>query len=546
MGPASAAPPSTRRCLPRPGGGGKPWWKLRKRRPRPIRLLVADDIPKTANCSKRPAAASASDIITAFATAPRPWPRARRSSASSCGAGGFSSCPARTGGISCGPSASHPGPPAGHSDFGCRRRRRKGFPKGSTSRPRPSQTPAPRPPACRPARDLGFDQVPSGAAAARRRYPRSGPPTPWPPPAILDELRSMHAQGQILAMRWADRLAAAQPDYAPSAGGWSKLSCQAVDLPDSNAFSTKPPEIGALRPRRFRPVGPWQNCPMRRLPCPSARPRGTSSPGRPADDYRRRPHRRRQGPLTRNLAARQSRQPGILGAARLQLQRQPGTHRRRRGRVGDGNPHHRRRSPGQDPVQTPRHQRLRHRAGGRHGAPPAINTGSNSWDAYAYAPTSFPSPTTGSWSTPTWGAVRGGGGHLHATWGSVSEIQVSNRAWVIGETFGRSQERSWFQVGLRYWIVPERVQIDTTYGNGYNLRAAAAGFPSVCACDPGLPTLVRNSCARLETLGVVAVGEAVDTDPPLVDGAWTSVRRRCRCRRDQDWLRVLKRPGRRV
>ncbi len=77
---------------------------------------------------------------------------------------------------------------------------------------------------------LGFDQVPSAPPPPAGDVP-AGPPTPWPPPALLDELRSMHAQGQILAMqRWADRLAAAQPDYAPFCRRVVKL-CQAVDLP---------------------------------------------------------------------------------------------------------------------------------------------------------------------------------------------------------------------------------------------------------------------------------------------------------------------------
>ena len=105
---------------------------------------------------------------------------------------------------------------------------------------------------------------------------------------------------------------------------------------------------------------------------------------------------------------------------------------------------------------------------------PAINTGSNSLgDAYAYAPTSFSFADDRVVVHTNLGAqYAAAAGHLHATWGIGSEIQVSNRAWVIGETFGRSQERSWFQVGLRYWIVPERVQIDTTYGNGYNLESS--------------------------------------------------------------------------
>ena len=56
-------------------------------------------------------------------------------------------------------------------------------------------------------------------------------------------------------------------------------------------------------------------------------------------------------------------------------------------------------------------------------------------------------------------------GRNRMTWGLGSETQLSERAWLIAETFGQNQGRPFFQAGVRYWIVPNHVQVDTTYGN---------------------------------------------------------------------------------
>jgi hypothetical protein len=52
-----------------------------------------------------------------------------------------------------------------------------------------------------------------------------------------------------------------------------------------------------------------------------------------------------------------------------------------------------------------------------------------------------------------------------ATWGVAAETQLSERVGLIAEAFGQVSRESFFQLGLRFWIVPNRVQIDTTYGN---------------------------------------------------------------------------------
>lgn len=53
------------------------------------------------------------------------------------------------------------------------------------------------------------------------------------------------------------------------------------------------------------------------------------------------------------------------------------------------------------------------------------------------------------------------------TWGIGGELQVAERLYVIGESYGQDKGSAFFQTGLRYWIVPGHVQIDTTYGSRF-------------------------------------------------------------------------------
>lgn len=64
-------------------------------------------------------------------------------------------------------------------------------------------------------------------------------------------------------------------------------------------------------------------------------------------------------------------------------------------------------------------------------------------------------------------------GHLHEretqhgrlTWGLGGELQTTDRLYVIAESFGQDRGGAFFQGGLRYWVVPGHVQVDTTYGS---------------------------------------------------------------------------------
>ena len=54
-------------------------------------------------------------------------------------------------------------------------------------------------------------------------------------------------------------------------------------------------------------------------------------------------------------------------------------------------------------------------------------------------------------SKPTWGL--GGEWPLRPNWIAVAEVYAENTM------------PSQYQVGLRFWVKPQRIQIDTTYGN---------------------------------------------------------------------------------
>lgn len=67
-------------------------------------------------------------------------------------------------------------------------------------------------------------------------------------------------------------------------------------------------------------------------------------------------------------------------------------------------------------------------------------------------------------------------GRDRMTWGVGSETRLSERAWLIAEAFGQNQGKAFYQFGLRYWLVPNRVQIDTTYGSRAGLGAEQRWF----------------------------------------------------------------------
>ena len=55
-------------------------------------------------------------------------------------------------------------------------------------------------------------------------------------------------------------------------------------------------------------------------------------------------------------------------------------------------------------------------------------------------------------------------GRNRSTWGVGAEVELNPRGWVIAETYGQSSDTPFWQAGLRYWLIPGHVQIDTTFG----------------------------------------------------------------------------------
>ena len=51
-----------------------------------------------------------------------------------------------------------------------------------------------------------------------------------------------------------------------------------------------------------------------------------------------------------------------------------------------------------------------------------------------------------------------------ATWGLGAEIALTSRLFAIVEGYGQEAERPSRQVGLRFWVMPNRFQIDCTVG----------------------------------------------------------------------------------
>ncbi|MDM7322228.1 MAG: hypothetical protein P3W87_002875 [Gammaproteobacteria bacterium] len=54
------------------------------------------------------------------------------------------------------------------------------------------------------------------------------------------------------------------------------------------------------------------------------------------------------------------------------------------------------------------------------------------------------------------------------TWGMGTEINLAPRLQAIAETFGEEGAGNYYQGGLRLWIVPDHIQLDTTYGNRFS------------------------------------------------------------------------------
>jgi hypothetical protein len=92
----------------------------------------------------------------------------------------------------------------------------------------------------------------------------------------------------------------------------------------------------------------------------------------------------------------------------------------------------------------------------------------NGWpgDAYFYVPVSI------SYADDFWvlhlnaGVVhRRDDGRNVPTWGIGNEVRLRDDLFFIPEVFHTEAGRPFYQVGMRYWIVKDRLQMDATFGN---------------------------------------------------------------------------------
>lgn len=75
------------------------------------------------------------------------------------------------------------------------------------------------------------------------------------------------------------------------------------------------------------------------------------------------------------------------------------------------------------------------------------------------------------------------------TWGLGTEVKLFGGTQLIAETFGDSGARPFGHAGLRVWLVPDRLQVDTTLGARMSSGAQAERWVSVGLRWVSLPFL---------------------------------------------------------
>lgn len=109
---------------------------------------------------------------------------------------------------------------------------------------------------------------------------------------------------------------------------------------------------------------------------------------------------------------------------------------------------------------------------------PAISPGRNLiGDLYVNLPVSFSLRDDAVILHLNLGALRNREeGTTRVTWGVGSETQLSASNTFIAEAFGQDRGRPYYQFGLRHWIVPDHVQVDTTVGNRFGMQGEERWF----------------------------------------------------------------------
>jgi len=104
---------------------------------------------------------------------------------------------------------------------------------------------------------------------------------------------------------------------------------------------------------------------------------------------------------------------------------------------------------------------------------------SHAWpgNPYAYVPLTF-AAAGDAWTVHVnAGATRDrDAGRTIGTWGVGNEVQLTEKLYAIGEAFAIDRGRPFYQLGLRRWIVKDRVQLDATYGDRFETGSGERWF----------------------------------------------------------------------
>jgi hypothetical protein len=80
------------------------------------------------------------------------------------------------------------------------------------------------------------------------------------------------------------------------------------------------------------------------------------------------------------------------------------------------------------------------------------------------------------------------------TWGLGTEAKLFGRTQLIAETFGDSGERPFGHAGLRIWLVPDHLQVDTTICARMSGAARTpVGRPMIHDAGSGIPNRSPSS-----------------------------------------------------
>jgi hypothetical protein len=102
----------------------------------------------------------------------------------------------------------------------------------------------------------------------------------------------------------------------------------------------------------------------------------------------------------------------------------------------------------------------------------------NATDVFASIPVTFSYRDDSVLVHANLGWLRTGASGQHvATWGLGTELQAAPASAIFVEAFGQNEGKPSGQVGMRYWLIHDRLQVDATYGK--RIGASDSGFFSL-------------------------------------------------------------------